>query len=283
MPSRTSARAARRVVAAVRALPPPGGGERCRGRARSTAPSAQPATGPATSAIASAAPSAARVRRRAAASMRLVHVGDVGRRAARGSLAGAGGRRGAVRGRRSWFDHLSEGGEPSVDQGCDRAGPAAEGVGDVGVGQAAVEAEDQRGALAVGERGEGVGQLAGAELGGFARAQVEAPEPAQPAVVRVAGVDDAAPEVGAVVRRPAPTSGGAARSSPARGRRRPRATRPAGPRAAPAPAAPAGTGRRRSAPRRIRRRWGASDGSSSTTIAFTTRPDAREHRNLAPG
>ncbi len=47
-----------------------------------------------------------------------------------------------------------------MDQRRDRAGTAAEGVGDVGVGQAAVEAEDERGALAVGERGEGVGQLA---------------------------------------------------------------------------------------------------------------------------
>ena len=84
---------------------------------------------------------------------------------------------------------------------ADRAGPAAECVGDVGVGQAGVEAEDERGALG------GAGSAASASdssrapsSGGFARTQVEAAEAAQPAMVRVARVDDAAAQVGAVVR-----------------------------------------------------------------------------------
>ena len=51
--------------------------------------------------------------------------------------------RGAVRDRRSWFDHLSEGGEAAVDERRHGAGAAAEGVGDVGVGETAVEAEDR--------------------------------------------------------------------------------------------------------------------------------------------
>ena len=86
-----------------------------------------------------------------------------------------------------------------MDQGCDGAWSTAECVGDVRVGQAAVEAEDQRGPLTMGEGGESVGQLPGAELGGFARAQVEPAEPPEAAMVGVAGVDDAAAEVRAVV------------------------------------------------------------------------------------
>ena len=91
-----------------------------------------------------------------------------------------------------------------MDEGGDGAGPAAERIGDLRVGQSAVEAEDECGALTMGESGEGIGQLAGAKLGGFVGSQVEPPQPPQPPMVGVARVDDAAPEVGPMVldRRP---------------------------------------------------------------------------------